>query len=466
MDSLDDRAVVPSGITPVPERRVRSAAKVRYVRWLLIGLTVATIGALAWHHYGMNDFLRVDAASTYEMQSVDDRESGGKTESVLRRTDGKLVLECNISAAYQWPYCEIAIALRYPPAGVDLRHYDTVRLWIHYEGPEKDPQVRFFLRNFNPAYSKVGDSMSLKPQEIVYNPKRQAPPLEARLSQFTVASWWSSGRNVPVEYAGTEFDNVAVLDISTGGNVLPGPHRITVERIEFAGKAIPAADVRLGIIALWLVSVISYLVFDLVATRRHLVSVRQHQSSLKRINEGLRIERKQLEDMARTDPLTGLLNRKGLGDELTQLSQGDEAALFPASLVFIDIDHFKTINDRHGHSVGDLVIRAVARVVKENIQRGDLLARWGGEEFLLVCPRTSANDAAVIAERLRGLIADSQWPSETRVTSSFGITELLVGEDLADGIRRADEAMYSAKEGGRDRVEVRRAAQKAEALSA
>jgi hypothetical protein len=160
MDSLDDRAVVSPG-SATRERRIRSAAKVRYVRRLLIGLTILTLGALAWHHYGMNDVLRIDAGSSFEMQSVDDRESGGKTQSTLRRSGGKLVLDCDISPAHQWPFCEIAIALRYPPAGIDLRRYDTVKLWLDYEGPEKDPQVRVFVRNFNPAYSKVGDSRLL-----------------------------------------------------------------------------------------------------------------------------------------------------------------------------------------------------------------------------------------------------------------------------------------------------------------
>lgn len=465
MNSLDDGALVASTIAAEPDRRRRPAARAPLVRGLLVGLIVATLAVLLWHHYGMDDVLAVDANSPYEMQSVDDRESGGKTVSSLRREGGKLILECEISAAYQWPYCEIAVALRQPPAGVDLGRYETVRLWIAYEGPEAQPQIRFFLRNFNAAYSKPGESMSLKPHEIVFDPARRQP-LEARLAQFTVASWWSSGRNIPVEHAGPQLDNVSVLDISTGGNVLPGAHRITVERVELLGKAIPAADLRLIVIAVWLLSVIGYLVFDAAATRRALTSVSHRQTSLRRINEALRVQTKLFQVMAQRDPLTGLLNRKGLGDELTVLSQGDDAALFPLSLVFVDIDHFKTINDRHGHTVGDEVIKDVAHLVKENIQRHDLLARWGGEEFLIVCPKTAAGEAAVIAERLRAIVGERQWPQGLRVTSSFGITELVAGEDLDAGIRRADEAMYCAKKGGRDRVEVRRAERVDEVLSA
>ena len=117
-----------------------------YLRRMLMALMAATVVVLLWHHYGMNSVLRVDGNSQLEMQSVDDQDSGGKSESLLKRVDGKLVLECTISAAHKWPYCEMAIALEHPPAGLDLSSYETVRLWIHYDGPAPGQQVRFFLR--------------------------------------------------------------------------------------------------------------------------------------------------------------------------------------------------------------------------------------------------------------------------------------------------------------------------------
>jgi diguanylate cyclase (GGDEF)-like protein len=124
------------------------------------------------------------------------------------------------------------------------------------------------------------------------------------------------------------------------------------------------------------------------------------------------------------------------------------------SVVFMDIDHFKTINDRNGHAVGDKVLQSLAGLTRNQIQRNDLFARWGGEEFLLLCPLTSPHDAKLIAERLRREIADCRWPDGLQVTTSFGVAESLRGEDLSDGIARADAAMYCAKRKGRDRVEV------------
>ena len=102
---------------------------------------------------------------------------------------------------------------------------------------------------------------------------------------------------------------------------------------------------------------------------------------------------------ARRDPLTGILNRQGLGDELTRAAKQGDDKFFPLSVVFMDIDHFKRINDEHGHGVGDQVIKDIANVVKGDIQRSDLFARWGGEEFLLICPGTQPHEAQAIAER-------------------------------------------------------------------
>ena len=132
-----------------------------------------------------------------------------------------------------------------------------------------------------------------------------------------------------------------------------------------------------------------------------------------------------------------------------------EGQTFPMTLVFIDIDHFKRINDAHGHDTGDQVIRGLAQLVRSAVQRDDLFARWGGEEFLLVFRDTPGvkgrvdRRAPARAHRHR-----PPGPASLRVTCSFGVAEWHRGEDLNDGIKRADEAMYRAKQEGRDRVEI------------
>src|SRR5204863_515999 len=142
----------------------------------------------------------------------------------------------------------------------------------------------------------------------------------------------SKGRTVRVEFAGTEFDNVSVIEVSTGGNVVPGRHRISLERIEFRGKLVSAGTLRLVIIAVWVLAVIGYLLLDGVLARRQLRLSSLHQSSLKRINDGLRMRTDIYSKLARQDLLTGVLNRKGLGDELLRVARGGDDRLFPLSL--------------------------------------------------------------------------------------------------------------------------------------
>jgi len=124
------------------------------------------------------------------------------------------------------------------------------------------------------------------------------------------------------------------------------------------------------------------------------------------------------------------------------------------SLIYFDIDHFKQINDTFGHDVGDLVLKKVARVVRKTLRRDDVVARWGGEEFVVLLPNTDKKAATVVAEKLRKAIKELEIPQlkGRKVTASFGVTEIKKGDTLDSAIKRADEALYEAKRSGRDRV--------------
>ena len=156
---------------------------------------------------------------------------------------------------------------------------------------------------------------------------------------------------------------------------------------------------------------------------------------------------------ARTDPLTGLLNRRAL----TELAQRAMAHArrhgSPLSVVLIDIDHFKQINDRHGHAAGDAVLVSLARLLKSHLREDDACARLGGEEFLLLLPATRLDQALQVAEKLRQLIAGEVLAAGIRCSSSFGVCSSDGNLDFDQLLQRADTALYRAKAGGRDRVE-------------
>jgi diguanylate cyclase (GGDEF)-like protein len=157
---------------------------------------------------------------------------------------------------------------------------------------------------------------------------------------------------------------------------------------------------------------------------------------------------------ASTDPLTGLHNRLKLGSTLSDEMLRVDRYKAPLSLVLFDIDYFKKINDSHGHAVGDQVLIQLSRFVPNLIRSTDLLARWGGEEFLILAPGSDGAMASEAAEKLRDAIAGLVFPKIKSITCSFGVAEYCPGESAAELIARADAALYRAKAGGRNQVKL------------
>lgn len=153
-----------------------------------------------------------------------------------------------------------------------------------------------------------------------------------------------------------------------------------------------------------------------------------------------------------TDPLTGCYNRRHLQSHLDQAVPAPAGAAAGPVLLAIDIDHFKTINDRHGHDVGDDVLRRFAKQLQARQRLGDLLFRTGGEEFALLLPRSTESGAWHVADSLREEIASSDLlPNET-VTISVGVSALSEGRGVTEWLKSADTALYRAKHDGRNRV--------------
>lgn len=154
--------------------------------------------------------------------------------------------------------------------------------------------------------------------------------------------------------------------------------------------------------------------------------------------------------LAETDSLTGLFNREKFDQHLSLMLKrqrnDQELALF-----LIDIDHFKRINDEKGHLVGDEVLLNLATLLREQMRVGDMLARWGGEEFVIILPSTSSEQANEFAQRLRNMIKQHKF-SGLNITVSIGISLFVNGDDSEDLFKRADMALYKAKENGRDLV--------------
>jgi diguanylate cyclase len=174
----------------------------------------------------------------------------------------------------------------------------------------------------------------------------------------------------------------------------------------------------------------------------------------------LQNELRRAREEASLDPLSGIVNRRGFDRELLRLCGEAKAGGAAFSLVMIDIDHFKRINDTFGHPFGDQVIRAVAQALAQLTQRKDVAARYGGEEFALLLPETPASGARDVAERVRLAIArgaikrGNAGDAVGNVTVSAGVAQHVPGEDPTSLVARADRALYTSKQGGRNRTTV------------
>jgi diguanylate cyclase (GGDEF)-like protein len=172
------------------------------------------------------------------------------------------------------------------------------------------------------------------------------------------------------------------------------------------------------------------------------------------VTSDLEAANREITRLSLTDPLTQLANRARLDQALDDDMKLAVRYGIDFAVIIIDIDHFKQVNDTHGHLVGDAVLIKLAQVLANQTRATDTAGRWGGEEFLIVAPQTSLDKAAKLAEKLRASIAGTDFPEVGHKTISLGVTAYVPGDDLKKLLARADAALYAAKRSGRNRVEL------------
>lgn len=161
----------------------------------------------------------------------------------------------------------------------------------------------------------------------------------------------------------------------------------------------------------------------------------------------------ELKELIITDSLTNLNNRRKLDETLLNGVEIANKTGHPFSIIILDIDKFKSVNDVFGHHIGDTVLIEFSNLIKTNVNKTDILGRWGGEEFMIISPGNNLGEAAEFAEKLRNLVFNCDFSVVGKKTASFGVAQFMQGESVEELIIRADEALYSAKEKGRNCVE-------------
>ena len=165
-------------------------------------------------------------------------------------------------------------------------------------------------------------------------------------------------------------------------------------------------------------------------------------------------QKEKLEELSTIDQLTKTYNRRKFDELISGEIERANRYKHNFSVIMFDVDHFKQVNDRYGHQVGDKVLVEISSLVKRNLRKTDSIIRWGGEEFVVIAAETILPNAGILGEKLRELIHSHIFPGPGHITSSFGITDYIKGETADTLMKRVDKALYAAKENGRNRTEV------------
>lgn len=339
--------------------------------------------------------------------------------------------------------------------GINLSGYNNVLLDIKYHGSAK--KVRLFARNFDTLYSNKKDFNSTKYNTINLRIKDLTSPIKVPLDDFVVADWWQDQFDISIHHSHVDFRNITGMGFDFGAPIPLGEHSIEFKKIQFIGEYISRESWYLAIMLAWLFAIGITTVRNMIRLREKAKHYSRQVLDLQENNNELQTTADKYRVLSTTDSLTGTYNRFGIDKTINSLFTELNQHL-PTSIIMVDIDHFKQINDERGHDIGDTVLAKLGRTIVDNIRQTDFVGRWGGEEFIIICPDTNINAAYNLAEKIRQTIAiltfegNSNAALDLTITASLGVGEIHEGEHFPSAFKRVDTALYQAKQAGRNQT--------------
>lgn len=384
--------------------------------------------------------------------STDDRERGGSSVAQWIGDDNSL-WRCELRHSDD-PGCAIGVALSRDTsdwtAGIDFSTYEAVVIDIDYSGPAK--LIRMHFRNFDEQISTPEDYNSPKFNKINLRVNDLKEPIRIDFSEFQLADWWINQYDIPRKWSQTTFDRVTSFGMDFAAPAPLGTHEIKINRIEFVGNYVSSDTWYLGILGIWMGIILSTSLYRLHDLRKRSLRDKLRLQEMADYAREMREQAKDFQQQSRIDALTGTYNRFGLQHIIDTAFEwrrkGDRL-----SLLLMDLDYFKAVNDTYGHTAGDQVLKAAANLLLSNTRSFDSVARWGGEEFIILCPQTEPENAMKLAEKIRLKLKQLEFPEHPKLqlSATFGVCEVKEGESFALAFARADTALYDGKRQGRDR---------------
>jgi diguanylate cyclase (GGDEF)-like protein len=376
----------------------------------------------------------------YIDESIDSTE-GGKSELIW--LDKKnLHWVCELRDGVLYPYCGISVAWSSQPfERLDFSSYSALQVDLEYNGQAK--YIRVFLRNYYPLPNMQDAIGKAKFNSISKDAKEFKGVAYIPFDELRVADWWIDNNQIPPEDIKPELDEVIAVGLDIPHPNVLGRHEFKLHSLKVVGEIFSKESLYLGIISFWAF----FLLGDMLIA--HIKMRSQLQRDGQQLKE-LTVKSAIYQDKAEHDKLTGILNREGLNrmvDDLhsTQLLQ-------QYTLLVLDLDFFKQVNDEHGHAIGDNVLRETASVLKSCMRSYDIISRWGGEEFVILFHCVDTDNLLPFAEKVRSSIESTSFSGGKlgTITVSIGATNLIKSEAFEHAFVRADKALYEAKENGRN----------------
>jgi diguanylate cyclase (GGDEF)-like protein len=437
---------LPKGLGATIVARVRRAAQATSnarFEALLFLLLLLTLAAITWQDRILvrTTHLTPESIGAYDRVTHGDAALKGRT---TEHEIGPFHWTCDLRTGFDYPYCgyEIFFGKDRGIHGLDLTNFRSLSMTMLYRGPAKS--FRLHLKNFDPRYAKLTDDDSPKFNRVEFpTTSGKVQHVEFSLADFGVADWWLRKHDVAPKLSHPQLDNVTSIDVQTGTEPALGHHEFEISEIVIRTAIMSDAQWYLALLGAWVVMIGAYLAYRLRNMTGEIERRRLLQAmALRQVEEA--------EEAAREDHLTKALNRRGVAERFDQLSQegGESRGM---AVLLIDIDRFKSLNDSFGHGYGDEVLSTIATMIKRNVRAGDAVGRWGGEEFVVLCPGADALEAQHIAEKIRRRIEHFHFGDCEQVTVSVGVHFCPApGPELRELVALADIALYSAKSGGRN----------------
>ena len=367
--------------------------------------------------------------------------------------------ECDVGDKAPYPYCAVNFiwSNALPLIKLDLSHLDSLELVVDYEGDAS--RLKIFLRDYYPLVESAEFKETPVFEEAIYNSQfnqvyvkveQSEQKMSIPLSDFKVADWWVSNNDLPFSAFNSSLAQVVSLGIDIPHPIPLGKHKLTVKEVSFAGAYLQKEDLNFAMLIFWAIIVLAEII---LSHRKMQGLVDTNRKQVLQLSQ----ENTQIRKKAERDLLTALYNRQGLIVTIRQLREN--GLLNQYMVLVVDVDHFKQVNDTHGHTVGDQILVELAEVIRCNLRKQDYAARWGGEEFVLLIRRDLGGRLDSFVDRLRTQIASNNFNAFSTETKS-SITVSIGGAHMADfgsfeaTFEKADEALYLAKNSGRNKYVV------------